>query len=143
MREKETNTFLPCSLFTTFSSLKFLELNLVHYLKKLYSCKFFQASGKKKKPAISNCLWASQVGLLYCSHLLSHVLFFATPWTIALQSALFMGFSKQEYWSGLLFPNLGDPPYPGIQPVSLVSSALAGVFFTTVSPGKQPDCHVE
>ena len=42
-----------------------------------------------------------------------------------------MGFSRQEYWSGLPFPSLGDLPNPGIKPVSLVSLALAGGFFTT------------
>ena len=47
------------------------------------------------------------------------------------------GFSRQEYWSGLLFPSLDDLPHSGIE---LVSSALAGgfffLFFTTKSPGK-------
>ena len=94
---------------------------------------------KKKKPTMSNCIRASQVALLYCAHLLSRVWLFVTPWTIALQAPLSMGFSRQEYWSGLPFPNLGDLPHPGIQPVSLVSSALAGMFFTTVPPGKQPE----
>ena len=42
-----------------------------------------------------------------------------------------MGFSKQEYWSGLPFPPPGDLPNPGIQPASLISPALAGGFFTT------------
>ena len=42
-----------------------------------------------------------------------------------------MGFSMQEYWSGLPCPPLGDLPNPGIEPVSLMSSVLAGVFFTT------------
>ena len=42
-----------------------------------------------------------------------------------------MGFSRQEYWSGLPCPPLGDLPDPGIGPVSLVSPASAGVFFTT------------
>ena len=40
-----------------------------------------------------------------------------------------MGFSKQEYWSGLPFPSPGDLPDPGIEHVSLVSAALAGGFF--------------
>ena len=44
-----------------------------------------------------------------------------------------MGFPRQEYWSGLLFPSPGDLPYRGIKPVS---SALAGRFFTTEPPGK-------
>ena len=42
-----------------------------------------------------------------------------------------MGFSSQEYWSGLLFLSLEDLPDPGIEPVSLMSLALAGRFFTT------------
>ena len=42
-----------------------------------------------------------------------------------------MGFSRQEYWSGLPRPPVGDLPNPGIEPVSLRSPALAGVFFIT------------
>ena len=47
-----------------------------------------------------------------------------------------MGFSKQEYWSGLLFPPPGDLPDPGIKPMFPVSPALAGGFFTTEPPGE-------
>ena len=47
--------------------------------------------------------------------LLSHVQLFTTPWTVALQSPLFMGFSRQEYYSGLPFPSPGDLQNPGIQ----------------------------
>ena len=43
---------------------------------------------------------------------------FATPWTVACQASLFMGFSRQEYWSGLPFPSPGDLPNPGIEPGS-------------------------
>ena len=50
---------------------------------------------------------------------------------VALQVPLSMGFSRQEYWSGLPLPPLVDLPDPGIKPMSLVSSALAGRFFTT------------
>ena len=46
-------------------------------------------------------------------------------------SPLSMGFPRQEYWSGLLFPTPGDPSNPGIKPTTLVSPALAGGFFTT------------
>ena len=46
------------------------------------------------------------------------------------------GILRQEYWSGLPFPAPGDLPDPGIKPVSLTSSALAGRFFTTEPPGK-------
>ena len=42
----------------------------------------------------------------------------ATPWTVACQAPLFMGFSRQEYWSGLPFPSPGDLPDPGIEPRS-------------------------
>ena len=54
-----------------------------------------------------------------------------TPWTVALQAPLSMGFPRQEYWSGLPFPSPGDLPDPGIEPESLVSPALAGEFFTS------------
>ena len=49
---------------------------------------------------------------------------------------LSMGFSRQEYWSGLTFPPPGDLPDAGIKPGSLVSPALAGGFFATAPPGK-------
>ena len=49
---------------------------------------------------------------------LSSVLLFSTPWTVAHQAPLSMGFSRQEYWSGLPFPSLGDLPDPGIEPRS-------------------------
>ena len=55
----------------------------------------------------------------------------ATSWTTARQATLFMGFSRQEYWSGLPFPLPGDGPRPGIEPMCLMSPALAGGFFTT------------
>ena len=49
---------------------------------------------------------------------LSHVEFFATPWTLACQAPLSMEFSRQEYWNGLPFPSPGAFPDPGIKPVS-------------------------
>ena len=49
---------------------------------------------------------------------LSCVQLFATPWTVAYQASLSLGFSRQEYWSGLPFPSLGDLPDPGIEPGS-------------------------
>ena len=57
--------------------------------------------------------------------------FFVTAWTEACQVPLSMGFSRQEYWSGLPCPPLGDLPDPGIEPGFLMSPALAGEFFTT------------
>ena len=64
------------------------------------------------------------------SHL-GRVWLFVIPWTVAHQTPLSMGFSRQEYWSGVLFPSPGDLPNPGIKPASLLFPALAGRFFTT------------
>ena len=47
---------------------------------------------------------------------LSRVRIFVTPWTVAYQAPMSMGFSRQEYWSGLPFPSPGDLPNPGIDP---------------------------
>ena len=52
-------------------------------------------------------------------------------WTVAHQAPLSLGFSGQEYWSGLSFSLPWDLPHPGIEPVSLMSPALAGAFFIT------------
>ena len=70
-------------------------------------------------------------GICVCAQSLSRVRLFAAPWTIAHQAPLFMGFSRQEYWSGLSCSPPEDLPYPGIEPESLRSPALAGKFFTT------------
>ena len=59
----------------------------------------------------------------------SCVRLFVTPWTVGCQAPLSMGFSRQEYWSGLPFPSPGDLPDPGIEPASLMSPALVGGFF--------------
>ena len=58
---------------------------------------------------------------------------FATPWTVAWQVSLSMGFPRQKYWSDLPLHSLGDLPNSGIKPSS---AALAGKFFTTEPPGK-------
>ena len=71
-----------------------------------------------------------------CVCVLSHVQLFGTPWTVARQAPLSMGFSRQEYWSELPFPAPGDLPDPGFEPRSLASPILAGRFFSTVAPGK-------
>ena len=67
---------------------------------------------------------------------LSRVQLFVTLWTVALQAPPFMGFSKQEYWSGLLFPSPGDLPDPGIEPTSSVSPALQVDSLPTELSGK-------
>ena len=58
---------------------------------------------------------------------------FMTPWTVAHQLPLSMGFPRQEYWSGLPFASPGDLPDTGIEPAS---PALAGGFFTAEPPEK-------
>ena len=60
------------------------------------------------------------------------VQFFVTPWTAVCQSALSIGFSRQEYWSGLPFPSPGDLPNPGINPQS---PALQGDSLLSKPPG--------
>ena len=65
------------------------------------------------------------------AQLLSRVRPFVTPWTVARQAPLPMGFFRQEYWSGLPFLTPGDLPDPGVELASRASPALAGRFFTT------------
>ena len=65
------------------------------------------------------------------AQLFSSVRLFETPWTVAHHAPLSMKFPRQESQSGLLFPPPGDLPNPGIEPLPLVSPALAGGFFTT------------
>ena len=66
----------------------------------------------------------------------SHAPLFATPWTVAHQAPPSVGFSRQEYWSGLPFPPPGDLPDPGSESASLMPPALAGGFFTTGTTGE-------
>ena len=59
------------------------------------------------------------------------------------QGALSMGFSRQEYWSGLPYPSPGDLPDPGIKPESLRTLALTNGFFTTSATWEAPKIGVE
>ena len=70
------------------------------------------------------------------SQVLSHfscIQLFGTLWTVNRQAPLSMGFSRQEYWSGLPFLSPRDLPDPGIEPASLMSLALVGQFFTAMA----------
>jgi len=71
---------------------------------------------------------------ILCIHVqsINRVPVFVTPWTVSHQAPVSMGFSSQGYWGGLP----GDLPNPAIKPMSPVSSALAGEFFTTEPSGK-------
>ena len=73
------------------------------------------------------------------AQLLSCVWCFLFPWPVTQQAPLSMGFSRQEYWSGLPFPSPADLPIPGIKSPSLKSLALAGRFFTTEPPWSRAD----
>ena len=88
--------------------------------KDAYSCRFYSAqfwnflpqqSDKRKKGINGIQIGRSEVKSL------SHVQLFVTPWTVAYQAPP-MGFSRQEYWSGLSFPSPEDLPHPGIEPWS-------------------------
>ena len=67
---------------------------------------------------------------------LSRIRLFEILWTVACQALLSMGFSSQEYWSGLPLPTPEDIPDPGIKSTSPATPALGGGFFTTGPPGK-------
>ena len=97
--------------------------------------------GSRMNLALFNCLWYEALSSVPCVaaqfryhakcvlSCFSRVRLFVTP--LWLHAPLSMGFSRQEYWGGLPCPPPGSLPYPGIEPMSLMSSALAGGFFTT------------
>ena len=83
---------------------------------------------------VSSCLSLSS-WLLVKVKLLSCVRLFVTPWTVAYLAPPSMGFSRQEYWSGVPFPSPGDLPDPGIEPRSPAFQADA---LTSEPPGEAP-----
>ena len=162
--EKQLTTQIPVnSVWNDHTPKKFLDSQQPQY----YSEQFFLIFKfiKKKKDAIAflhpflcycwyltccvslmavfvsslvNYLLRQSLCVSLCVCLLSPLWFFATPWTVACQPSLSVGFPRQEYWSGLPFPPPGDLPIPGIKPMSLVSSADG--FFNTASPRKSLLC---
>ena len=80
------------------------------------------------RPSLSVCMRAKSL----------HSCLTATPWTVAHQAPLSMGFSRLEYWSGFPFPSPGDLPNSGIKAVFFMSPALAGGFFTTSTTCEGP-----
>ena len=76
--------------------------------------------------------------MCYKVKLLSCVRLFATPWSAAHQAPLSMGFSRQEYWSGVPFPSPGYLPNPGIEPRA---PALQADALPSEPPGKFLTCH--
>ena len=85
-----------------------------------------------------NCITFNMPTLCGCACAFSPIWLFATLWTVARQAPLSMGFSRQNYWSGLPFPSPGDLPDPGIK---TGSPALPGGFLTIWVTRK--DCDLE
>ena len=79
-------------------------------------------------PHCCKCHYFKNTCMCACFHF-SCVRLFVTPWPVSRQAPLSVGFSRQEYWSRLPCPPLGDLPDPGMEPASLTSPALAGCFF--------------
>ena len=94
-------------------------LMYIHNLEKIHLCVFY-------------------VYVYKCASLVSHVSLFTTPWTVAHQAPLSMGFSRQEHWSGLPFPPAGDLSNPGIEPRS---PPLLADSLSSEPPGK-PYTHI-
>ena len=99
-----------------------------------YCCSFFNSicvlwqSGKDIFDLLEISITFHGACILSC---FSHLQLFPTLWTVTHPTLLSMGFSSQEYWSGLPCPPPGDLSYPGIEPACLMSPALAGGLFTT------------
>ena len=90
----------------------------------------------------SKAVWLLSIVRAYCHLVAKLCLTLATPWTVAHQAPLCMGFSRQEHWSGLPCPPPQDLPDPGIEPASLTCPLLAGEFFIPLGPpGKPPRKH--
>ena len=104
-----------------YTSLNFDEVQCIYsFFCYLYQC--FWYISKKTLPNPKLCI--------FVLHRFSRVWLFAILWTVAQQAPLSMGFSRQEYWSGLPCSPPGDRPSPAIEPLPLRSPALAGRFFT-------------
>ena len=85
-------------------------------------------------PRVPSGLWVGWLASnCMCACVLSNASLFATPWNVAHQTPLSMGFFRQEYWTEVPFPSPGDLPNPGTEPTS---PALTGWFFTAEPPGK-------
>ena len=90
----------------------------------------------EKLPALLEVTFWWSTGVMDMVKSLSHVWLFVSPWTVAHQAPPSMGFSRQEYWSGLLFPSPGDLLDPGIEPRF---PTLQADSLTSEPPGKPRD----
>ena len=99
-----------------------------------WDCKMVQQFWKNSLPISLNvqCELTYDLAILSFDTVFSffsHVRLFATLWTVTRQAPLSMGFSRQDYWSGLPFPPSGDIPDPGIEPISYITCIGRQVFF--------------
>ena len=88
------------------------------------------------KEIIHNFCFLERKCVLCCAKLLQSCLTLCDPMVCDCQTPLSMRISRQEYWNGLPCPPLGDLTDPRVEPASLTSPALIGMFFTTSIPGK-------
>ena len=80
--------------------------------------------GKKLIASMISALWSMYICARVCVCVFSCVWLFMTPWTVACQGPLSMGFSRQEYWRGLPFPSSGESYQPKFESASFASPAL-------------------
>ena len=102
--------------------------------KRVCVCVCVFGTSRYKRVCVCVCIQACTLSCF------SHVPLFATLWIVVHQASLSMGFSIQEYWSGLPCPPPGDLPKSGIEPTSLTSPALTGGFFSTCHLGSLYIC---
>ena len=108
-------------------------LTILRFQQKKWGLKNNQPVGWSVNWTLSHPLLPPQPCVCAVPNHFSHGRLFAALWTVARQAPLSMGFSRQEYWTGLSCPPPGDLPNQGIKPTSLMSLALADGFFT-ISP---------
>ena len=103
---------------------------LIHTNNRPISSFLLLSASSNSQPSLSIFRFPSPLPFpgVACVHVCSAVSNSATPWTVALQAPLSMGFSRHEYWRGLPFPSPGDLSYPGIELGSPEAPALAGGF---------------
>ena len=111
---------------------------LVLITRKAKKCKMAICAATQDLSLLFNSLLVKYAIVHVCAQSASRVWLIVTPWIVAYQAPLSMGFYRQEYWSGLPCSPPGDLPNPRIEPASPESPALSGIFFffTTEPPGK-------
>ena len=135
--------------FPKSSSWKLPRAILTGHHSKLQTCETSENTKSKKIHCFSNwimcisrtnwqCVGGSRSPCVRVCCYFCHIRLYVTLWTVARQAPLPMGFSRQEYWSGLTRPFPGDLLNPGIQPASLTSPALVGEFFPISTTWEAP-----